>query len=82
MSLWLTVGVACAGVLTGSTVFVFSAIEVKREVLIGLDLLLLDAMALWASLARICEFGFSPDRVAALGANLILMVDPGRSAML
>ncbi len=44
--------------------------------------LLVDGMALWAILARISEFGFSPNRVAALGENLILVVTLGRSAVL
>ena len=44
--------------------------------------LLVDAMALWAIVARISEFGFSPNRVAALGENLILVVNLGWSAVL
>ncbi|GMV07989.1 MAG: hypothetical protein AMXMBFR53_42640 [Gemmatimonadota bacterium] len=44
--------------------------------------LLVDAMALWAILARITEFGFSPNRVAALGENVILVVNLGWSAVL
>jgi hypothetical protein len=95
-----------------------SAIDVKREVLIGFDLLLVvvvglilyaisardpgtppglfdalqlvlvvcallvDAFALWAISTRISEFGFSPNRVAALGENLILLVNLGGSAVL
>jgi len=95
-----------------------SAIDVKREVLIGFDLLLVvvvglilyaisardprtppglfdalqlllvlcallvDALALWAIAARISEFGFTPNRVAALGENLILLVNLGGSAVL
>jgi hypothetical protein len=86
-------------------------INVKREVLIGFDLLLavvvglvlyaasardpqsppdffdglqsllvvsalaVDGVALWAIAARISEFGFTPNRVAALGENLILLVN-------
>jgi hypothetical protein len=41
-----------------------------------------DALALWAILARISEFGFTPNRVAALGENLILVVNLGWSAIL
>jgi hypothetical protein len=88
-----------------------SPINVKREVLIGFDLLLavvvglvlyaasardpqappdffdglqlllvvsalvVDGVALWAIAARITEFGFTPNRVAALGENLILLVN-------
>jgi hypothetical protein len=54
----------------------------------GLQLLLVvcalavDAMALWAILARITAFGFTPNRVAALGENLILVVNLGWSAVL
>ncbi len=44
--------------------------------------LLVDAVALWAILARISEFGFTPNRVAALGENLILVVNLGWSAVL
>ncbi len=44
--------------------------------------LLVDALALWAIVARISEFGFSPNRVAALGENLILVVNLGWSAVL
>ena len=44
--------------------------------------LLVDALALWAILARISEFGFTPNRVAALGENLILVVNLGWSAVL
>jgi hypothetical protein len=95
-----------------------SAIDVKREVLIGFDLLLavvaglvlyaisardpgkepglfdalqlvlvvcallVDVMALWAIAARISGFGFSPNKVAALGENVILLVSLGGSAVL
>ncbi len=44
--------------------------------------LAVDALALWAILARISEFGFSPNRVAALGENLILVVNLSGSAVL
>ena len=95
-----------------------SPINVKREVLIGFDLLLavvvglvlyaasardphtpphlfdglqlllvvsalvVDVVALSAIAARISEFGFTPNRVAALGENLILLVNLGRTAWL
>ena len=45
-------------------------------------LLVVDALALWAIVGRISEFGFSPNRVAALGENLILVVNLGWSAVL
>jgi len=44
--------------------------------------LLVDVMALWAIAERIAEFGFSPNKVAALGENLILLVNLGWSAVL
>jgi len=44
--------------------------------------LLADAVALWAIAARITEFGFSPNRVAALGENLILLINLAGSAVL
>jgi len=95
-----------------------SAIDVRRELLIGFDLLLVlvvglvlyaisardpqkapglfdalqlglvvaallvDALALWAIAARISEFGMSPNKVAALGENLILLANLGGSAVL
>jgi hypothetical protein len=95
-----------------------SGIDVKREVLIGFDLLLavvaglvlyaisarephkppglfdvlqlllvvcallVDTIALAAIAGRISEFGFSPNKVAALGENVILLVNLGWSAVL
>ena len=44
--------------------------------------LLVDVLALWAIAARIVEFGFSPNKVAALGENMILLVNLGWSAVL
>jgi len=41
-----------------------------------------DAIALWAMAARISEFGFSPNKTAALGMNLLLLVNLGWSAVL
>lgn len=102
----------------GTMAWTGSAIDVKREVLIGFDLLLVlvvglllyamsardplakpgvfdrlqlvlvvcallvDALALWAILSRITEFGFTPNRVAALGENLILLANLGGAAVL
>jgi hypothetical protein len=43
--------------------------------------LVVDAVALWAIAGRISSFGFSPNKVAALGENLILMVNLGWSAV-
>src|SRR5262245_16860301 len=95
-----------------------SPINVKREVLIGFDLLLavvvglvlyaasardaqapadffdglqlvlvvsalvVDGVALYAIAARISEFGFTPNRVAAFGENIILLVNLTWSAWL
>ena len=95
-----------------------SPINVKREVLIGFDLLLavvvglvlyaasardaqappgffdglqlllvvsalvVDGVALWAIAARTSEFGFSANRVAALGENIVLLVNLTWSAWL
>ena len=75
----------------GTMLWTRSGIDVERELLIGFDLLqlvlvicalLVDAVALWAIVGRISEFGFSPNRVAALGENLILVVNLGWSAVL
>jgi hypothetical protein len=54
----------------------------------GLQLLLIvsalavDTVALFAIASRISEFGFTPNRVAALGENLILLVNLAGSAWL
>jgi hypothetical protein len=57
------------------------AFDVMQVVLV-VSALLADAVALWAISARITEFGFSPNRVAALGANVILLVNLAWSAVL
>ena len=44
--------------------------------------LAVDGMALWSILARISEYGFTPNRVAALGENLILVVNLSGCALL
>ncbi len=44
--------------------------------------LIVDALALWAIAARISEFGFSPNKTAALGLNLLLLVNLVGSAVL
>jgi hypothetical protein len=105
-------------VFLGTMVWTGSPINVKREVLIGFDLLLalvvglvlyaasardpqappdffdglqlllvvsalvVDGVALAAIAARISEFGFTPNRVAALGENLILLVNLAWTAWL
>ncbi|BAS26831.1 permease prefix domain 1-containing protein [Limnochorda pilosa] len=57
------------------------AFDVLQVVLV-VGALLADAVALWAIAARISEFGFSPNRVAALGMNVILLVNLAWSALL
>ncbi|HEY9458582.1 MAG TPA: permease prefix domain 1-containing protein [Gaiella sp.] len=52
------------------------------QVVLVVSALLADAVALWTIGARIDEFGFSPNRVAALGMNLILLVNLAWSAVL
>jgi hypothetical protein len=52
-----------------------------QVVLVG-SALLADAVALWAIAARITELGFTPNRVAALGENVILLVNLAWSAVL
>src|SRR5215210_7843165 len=52
------------------------------QVVLLISALLADAVALWAIAARITEFGFSPNRVAALGENVILLINLGWSAVL
>ena len=52
------------------------------QVVLVLSALLADAVALWAIAARITEFGFTPNRVAALGMNVILLVNLAWSAVL
>jgi hypothetical protein len=57
------------------------AFDVVQVVLV-ISALLADAVALWAIGARISEFGFSPNRVAALGENVILLINLAWSAVL
>lgn len=57
------------------------AFDVMQVVLV-VSALLADAIALWAIAARITEFGFSPNRIAALGENVILLGNLGWSAVL
>lgn len=44
--------------------------------------LVVDVLALWAIGTRISDFGFSPNRVAALGENVVLLVNLAGSAVL
>lgn len=52
------------------------------QVVLVVSALLADAVALWAMTARITELGFTPNRVAALGVNIILLVNLAWSAVL
>jgi hypothetical protein len=52
------------------------------QVVLVVGALLADAVALWAIAARITELGFTPNRVAALGENVILLVNLAWSAVL
>ena len=57
------------------------AFDVLQIVLV-VSALLADAVALWAIAARLNEFGFTPNRVAALGENVIFLVNLAWSAVL
>jgi hypothetical protein len=52
------------------------------QLILIVSALVVDAVALAAIAARISEFGFTPNRVAALGENLILLVNLTWSARL
>jgi hypothetical protein len=52
------------------------------QVVLVISALLADAVMLWAIAARISEFGLSPNKVAALGENVILLVSLAGSAVL
>lgn len=52
------------------------------QLLLVVSALIVDGLALGAIAARISDFGFTPNRVAALGENLVLLVNLTRSAWL
>lgn len=52
------------------------------QLVLVVSTLLVDLLALFAISARISEFGFSPNKVAALGENLILLANLGWTAVL
>jgi hypothetical protein len=52
------------------------------QIVLVVSALAVDAVALWAIAARITEFGFTPNRVAALGENIILLVNLAWSVVL
>jgi hypothetical protein len=54
----------------------------RLQVLLIASALVVDAVALTAIAQRISEFGFTPNRVAALGENLILLANLAGSAWL
>jgi len=52
------------------------------QILLLVSALAVDAVALWSIAARIGEFGATPNRIAALGENVILLVNLAVSALL
>lgn len=54
----------------------------KLQFLLLISALVVDVLALWAMTERISEFGFSPNKTAALGLNLLLLVHLSWSAVL
>jgi hypothetical protein len=54
----------------------------RLQLLLIASALVVDAVALAAIASRISEFGFTPNRIAALGENLILLVNLAGSAWL
>jgi hypothetical protein len=52
------------------------------QLILVVTALVVDVLALWAIGSRISEFGFTPNRVAALGENVVLLVNLGGSALL
>ena len=58
-----------------------SALDWIQLTLVG-TALLVDVLALWAIGARISDFGFTPNRLAALGMNVVLLVNLAGSAFL
>ncbi|NLX43797.1 MAG: hypothetical protein GXY79_10020, partial [Chloroflexi bacterium] len=45
------------------------------QIVLVVSAVLANGAALWAMVARISEFGFSPNKVAALGENILLLVN-------
>jgi hypothetical protein len=77
-------------VVLGLVLYAMSAREPSRpaglmdriQLLAVASALLLDAIVLGAMVARIGDLGFTPNRVAALGLNLVLLVNLARTAWL
>jgi hypothetical protein len=63
----------------GAVIWTGGGVDVERELV---SALLADAVALWAISERITELGSTPNRVAALGSNAILLVNLAWSAVL
>lgn len=53
----------------------------KLQFLLVISALIVDVLALWAILERISDFGFTPNRTAALGLNILLLVNLVGSAI-
>lgn len=53
----------------------------RLRLLLVVSALVVDALALWAMAERISVFGFSPNRTAALGLNILLLAHLGGSAI-
>jgi hypothetical protein len=53
----------------------------RLRLLLVVCALVVDGLALWAMVARTSEFGFTPNRTAALGLNVLLLVNLGGSAV-
>jgi hypothetical protein len=77
-------------VVLGLVLYAMSAREPSRppglmdhvQLLAVVSALVLDAMVLGAMVARIGDLGFTPNRVAALGLNLVLLVNLSGAAWL
>jgi hypothetical protein len=54
----------------------------RLRLLLVLCALVVDAIALWAMVERTSEFGWTPNKTAALGLNVLLLVNLGWSAVL
>ena len=54
----------------------------RLRLLLALCALIVDSLALWAMIVRRSSFGFSPNKTAALGLNVLLLVHLAWSAVL
>jgi hypothetical protein len=54
----------------------------KLQFVLVIAALIVDVLALWAIVARISEFGWSPNKTAALGLNILLLVNLGGLALI